>query len=118
MSESEQFKTPDLSVVKNSQSSTSFSSKKKGQACTSPIWNHTTTSCYNVVHNICRKSVWCCKYCQKKYSEASGTTIIIMYLKEHKIDIISTSIAQQATIQSNIANAFQRAKESSAYKHC
>ena len=117
MSESEQFEAPDLSVVKNSQSSTSFSSKKKGQAHTSPIWNHTTAGRYNVVHNIRRKSVWRCKYCQKEYSEAGGTTIIIVYLKEHKIDIIFTGIAWQATIQSNIANTFQRAEESSAYKH-
>ena len=116
MSESEQFEALDSLIIENSQSSASFSSKKKGQACTSPIWNHTTTSHYNVVHNIHGKSVQRCKYCQKEYSEASGTTIIITHLKEHKIDIIFTGIAQQATIQSNIADAFQRAKESSAYK--
>ena len=93
MSESEQFEALDSLIIENSQSSASFSSKKKGQARTSPIQNHTPIGRYDVVFNACGKSVWRCKYCQKEYSEASGTTIIIAHLKEHKIDIIFTSIA-------------------------
>ena len=116
MSESEQFEATDSSIITNSQSSASFSGKKKGQARTSPIWNHTTVGHHDVVFNIYGKSVQRCKYRQKEYSEAGGTIIIIAHLKEYKIDIVSTSIAQQATIQSNIADAFQRAEESSTYK--
>jgi hypothetical protein len=114
--ESEQSEAPNSSV--NIQSSASFSrnGKKKGQNRTSPIWNHTTVGRHDTVFNARGKSVWRCKYCQKEYSEAGGTTIIIAHLKEHKVNIISTAVVRQATIQSNIANAFQRAEQSTTYK--
>jgi len=116
MSESEQFEVPDSSVIDNSQSSTSLLGKKKGQGRTSLVWNHTTVGRFDVVLNTGRKSVWRCKYCQKEYSEAGGTTIIVAHLKEHKVNIVSSVIAQQTTIQSNIANAFRRAEQSATYK--
>jgi hypothetical protein len=57
ISESEQFGALDSSVIDNSQSSTSLLGKKKGQGRTSPVWNHTTVSRFDVVFNISRKLV-------------------------------------------------------------
>jgi hypothetical protein len=116
MLESEQSEAPDSSVIDNQSSTLTRTGKKKGQSRTSLIWNHTTVGRHDIVFNARGKSVWRYKYCQKEYSEAGGTTIIVAHLKEHKVDIISTTVVRQAAIQSNIANAFQRAEQSTTYK--
>jgi hypothetical protein len=92
----------------------SICSKKR--SCTLQVWDHTPSECNTIIKNACNRVIWYCKYCRKEYLEDGGTTIIVAYLKEYKIDISSAQGERTLSIQSNIANAFARAEQQSDYK--
>ena len=94
----------------------SLSIRSKKHACTSQVWDHTPFERNAIIKNIRSRVIWRCKYCMKEYLEDGGTTIIVAYLKEHKIDISSAQVQRTVAIQSNIASAFARAKQQSDYK--
>ena len=104
----------DSSIIDNLPSSSSIRSKKRTR--TSQIWDHTPSERNAIIKNVRDRVIWCCKYCRKEYLEDSSTTIIVAYLKEYKIDILSAQVECTVSIQSNIANAFARAEQQSDYK--
>jgi hypothetical protein len=104
----------DSSIIDNLPSSSSICSKKC--SCTLQVWDHTPSEHNTIIKNAYNRVIWYCKYCRKEYLEDSSTTIIVAYLKEHKIDISSAQGERTLSIQSNIANTFARAEQQSDYK--
>jgi hypothetical protein len=104
----------DSSITDNLPFSSSICSKKR--TCTLQVWDHTPSECNAIIKNARDRVIWYCKYCRKEYLEDGGATIIVAYLKEHKIDISSAQGEHTVSIQSNIANAFARAEQQSDYK--
>jgi hypothetical protein len=86
MPDTKHFEAPNSSEIDNTPSS-SIVSKKRNR--TSKIWDYTLVGRDEVLFNNHSKAVWRCKYYQKEYIESGGTTIIVAYLKEHKVDIAS-----------------------------
>ena len=77
----------DLSITDNLPSSSSICSKK--HTCILQVWDYTPSEHNTIIKNTRDRVIWYCKYCRKEYLEDSSTTIIVAYLKEYKIDILS-----------------------------
>jgi hypothetical protein len=113
MADNEQFEAPNSSEIDNTPFYSIFSQKRNR---TSKNWDHTPVGCDEVLFNHHSRAVWRCKYYQKEYIESSGTTIIAVHLKEHKVDIASLQALRVALVQPNIDAAFQQAQEVTNFK--
>jgi hypothetical protein len=119
--DSELFDTPNSPALKRTLSSASASASATSSATanrrSSKVWDHTPVSRCDIIHNHQSKLIWRCKYCLKEYLESGGTTIIVGHQKGHGIDISSSQEIRTTSIQSNITNAFDKAKQTN-HKRC
>ena len=115
---SERFETPTSPVLKRMLSSPSVSVTTTASRRFSKVWDHTPVSHCDIIRNYQGRLIWRCRYCLKEYLESGGTKIITRHLKEHDIDISSTQESQTTSIQSNIAEAFDKAKEINYKRRC
>src|SRR5258706_2717386 len=114
---SEPFDTPDSPVLNRTPSSPSITTSATTKKRYSKVWHYTPVDRNEVTLNAKGKSIWRCKHCAKEYLESGGTTIIAGHLKDqHNIDISSTQEARTALMQANIADAYERAQQTSNYK--
>jgi hypothetical protein len=113
--DNEFLKTPDSLVLDGSRSSSISSTATRRF---SKVWDHTPVGRYDIVRNRKGKSVWQCKYCLKEYVESGGTTIITGHLKEHGVTVSTNQETRIASIQSNIADAFQKAEQTDHKRRC
>ncbi|KFZ01277.1 hypothetical protein V500_00826 [Pseudogymnoascus sp. VKM F-4518 (FW-2643)] len=93
--DSERFETPSSPVLKRTPSSPSVSAITTASRRFSKVWDHTP-----------------------EYLESGGTKIITSHLKEHDIDVSSAQEPRTTSIQSNIADAFHKAKETDYKRRC
>ena len=119
---SELFDTPDSPVLKRTLSSapasapTSASTTANRQS--SKVWDHTPIGRCDIIRNHQRNPIWHCRCCLKKYLESGGTRIIVGHLKEHSIDISTVQETLTTSIQSNIADAFDKAGQTNHKRRC
>jgi hypothetical protein len=110
--DSKLFETPNSLVLKRTLSSASVfaSAFTTANRRFSKVWDHTPVGRCDIVRNYQSKLIWHCKYCLKEYLESGRTKIIVGHLKEHSINISSAQETRTTSIQSNIADAFDKAK--------
>ena len=116
--DSERFETPSSPVLKRTPSSPSVSVIATASRRSSKVWDHTPVARCDIIRNHQGKSIWRCRYCLKEYFESGGTKIITSHLKEHDIDVSSAQESRTTSIQSNIADAFHKAKETNYKRRC
>jgi hypothetical protein len=116
--DSELFETPNSLVLKRTLSSASASASTTANRRFSKVWDHTPVGRCDIVRNNQSKPIWRCKYCLKEYLESGGTKIIVGHLKEHSIDISSAQETRTTSIQSNIADAFDKAEQTNHKRRC
>ena len=115
---SELFDTPNSLVLKRTLSSASASASTTANRRSSKFWDYTPVGRRDIIHNYQSKPIWRCKYCLKEYLKSGRTKIIVYHLKGHGIDISSTQEIRNTLIQSNIANAFDKAKQTNHKRRC
>jgi hypothetical protein len=116
--DSELFDAPNSPVLKRTLSSASASASTTANRRSSKVWDHTPVGRCDIIRNHQSKPIWRCRYCLKEYLESGGTKIIVGHLKEHSIDISTTQETRTTSIQSNIANAFDKAEQTNHKRHC
>ena len=116
--DSKLFDTPNSLVLKRTLSSASASASTTANRRSSKVWDHTPVGRCDIIHNHQSKPIWRCKYCLKEYLESSRTKIIVGHLKGHGIDISSTQEIRTSLIQSNIADAFDKAEQTNHKRRC
>lgn len=116
--DSERFETPNLPVLKRTPSSPSVSVITTASIRFSKVWDHTPVGRCDIIRNHQGKPIWRCRYCLKEYLESGGTKIITSHLKEYDIDVSSAQESRTTSIQSNIADAFHKAKETNYKRRC
>lgn len=115
--DSEPLETLDSPVLSGTPSSPSITTSAATKRRYSKVWHYTPVDRNEVTLNAKGKSIWRCKYCAKEYLESGGTTVISGHLKDrHNIDISSTQEARTALMQATIADAFEKAQQTTNYK--
>ena len=78
--EAELFQSQTSQLSQRSNSTTSTPSIRRPQ--TSWVWDHTLSQDRTTIYIYNKKSHWQCGYCEKRYAESSGTTVIATHLKK------------------------------------
>lgn len=78
--EAELFQSQTSQLSQRSNSTTSTPSIRRPR--TSWVWDHTTSRDRTTIYIYNKKSHWQCGYCEKRYAESGGTTVMATHLKK------------------------------------